>query len=69
MYNTNQYDRLPHLFLMAYNARSLLNSKLGLKISITKPHLFELSYSYKQFLQIMNKYNIGENQIQTMKLR
>ena len=54
---------------MENNAGRLLRSKLGLKISKTKPHLLEPSYSYKQFLQVMNKYNIGKNEIQTMKLR
>ena len=32
-------------------------------------HLLELLYFYKQFLQVMNKYNICKNEIQTMKLR
>ena len=66
---TEEYDRLPHLLLMEYNAGRLLSSKLGLKISNTKPHLLEPSYFYKQFFEVMNKYNIGKNKIQTMKLR
>ena len=66
---TEQYDRLLHLLLMEYNVGRLLSSKLGLKISNTKPHLLESSYFYKQFLEVMNKYNIGKNEIQTMKLR
>ena len=69
LYKTEQYDRLPHLLLMEYNAAGrLLSSKLGLKISNTKPHLLEPSYFYKQFLQVINKY-IGKNEIQMMKLR
>ena len=40
----DQHDRLPHLFLMKYNTGRLLDSKLGLKISNTKPHSFEQSY-------------------------
>ena len=54
---------------MEYNAGRLLSSKLGLKISNTKPHLLEPSYFYKLFLEVMNKYNIGKNEIQSMKLR
>ena len=54
---------------MEYNAGRLLNSKLGLKISNTKPHLIKPSYFYKRFFEVMNKYNIGKNEIQTMKLR
>ena len=69
LYKTEQYDRLPHLLLMEYNVGRLLSNKLGLKISNTKPHLLEPSYFYKQFLEVMNKYNIGKNEIRTMKLR
>ena len=54
---------------MDYNAGRLLSSKLSLKISSTKPHLLEPLYFYKQFLQVMNKYNIGKTEIQTIKLR
>ena len=54
---------------MENNAESLLNSILGLKIFNTKPHLFEPSYFFEQFLQVMNKYVIGKNEIQTMKMR
>ena len=64
LYKTEQYDRLPHLLLMEYNVGRLLSSKLGLKISNTKPHLLEPLYFYKQFLEVMSK-----NEIQTMKLR
>ena len=66
---SEQYDRLTHLLLMEYNAGRLFSSKLGLKISNTKPHLLEPSYFCKQFLEVMKKYNIGKNEIQTMKLR
>ena len=69
LYKTEQYDRLPHLLFMEYNVGRLLSSKLGLKISNTKRPLLEPSYFYKQFLEVMNKYNIGKNEIQTMKLR
>ena len=31
--------------------------------------MLEPSYFYKQFLEVMNKYNIGKNEIQSMKLR
>ena len=55
--------------LMEYNAGRLLSSKLSLKIFNTKPHLLEPSYFHKQFLQVMNKYNICKNEIQTMKFR
>ena len=69
LYKTEQYDRLPYLLLMECNAGRLLSSKFGLKISNTnKPQLLEPSYFYKQFLEVMNKYNIGKNEIQTMKL-
>ena len=54
---------------MEYNPGRLLNSEIGLKISNTKPHLLEPSYFYKQFLQVMNKYSFGKNEIQRMKLR
>ena len=57
LFKTEQYDRLPHLLLMEYNAGRLLSSKLGLKISNTKPHYLEPSYFYKQFLR-------GHEQIQ-----
>ena len=60
---TEQYNRLPQLLLMEYIAGRLLNGKLGLKISNTKQHVLERSYFYKQFLQVMNKYNIGKNEI------
>ena len=69
LYKTELFDGLPHLLLMEYNAGRLLSSKLGLKISNTKPHLLEPSYFCKQLLEVMNKYNIGKNEIQTMKLR
>ena len=69
LYKTERYDRLPHLLLMEHNAGKLCSSKLDLKISNTKPHLLEQSYFYKQFLQVMNKCDIGKNEIQTMKLR
>ena len=32
LYKTEQYNRLPHLLLMEYNAGRLISSKLGLKI-------------------------------------
>ena len=54
---------------MEHNAGKLLSSKLGLKISNTKPHLLEPLYFYKELLKIMNKRNIGKNIIRTMKLR
>ena len=69
LYKTEQYDRHTHLLLIEYNAGKLLSSKVGLKISNTKPHLLEPSYFYKQFLEIMNKYNSGKTEIQIMKLR
>ena len=63
LYKTEQYDRLSRLLLMEYNAGRLLSSKSGLKISNTKPHLPEPSYFYKQFLQVMNEYDIGKTKI------
>ena len=63
LYETDLYDRLPHLFLMVYNAGRLFDSKFGLKIFKIKPHLRQPSYFYKLFLQVMNKYNIGKSEI------
>ena len=47
---------------MEYNARILLNSKLGLQFFNKKLHLLELPYFYKLFLQVMAKYIIGKNE-------
>ena len=64
-YETDQYDRLPHLLLMKCSLMLVIvrNKKLSLKIFNLKPYVLE------PFLQVMKKYNFGENKITKMTLR
>ena len=45
------------------------SKKLSLKIFNLKLYALEPFCSYKQFLQLMNKYNFGENEIIKVTLR